>query len=251
MLSLPLRGVVIYRGPSRIDGRPIVAIATLKTDNAKTGNMVQTWILREDVDPTEAINSGADESICGSCPLRGIIQDGRNRQRACYVQVRNAPRGIWYAWQRGLYPDYNPRKHKQLFRGRKLRLGSYGDPVAVPYRVWKPLVAIADGHTGYTHQWQDAKHRSFRRWLMASVDSLSQATLAKEREWRYFRTMHTADDIGRGEILCPASDEAGKRRQCETCLACNGSNGNAQRVSIAIVAHGSKATLSSYRKMIG
>ena len=251
MINVPLRGVVIYRGPSQIDGQPIVAIATLKTDNAKTGDMVQTWILREDVDPIEAINTGDDVSICGSCPLRGMIEDGRNRQRACYVQVRNAPRGIWYAWQRGLYPDYNPRIHKQLLRGRKLRLGSYGDPVAVPYRVWKPLVDLASGHTGYTHQWRESKHRFFKRLIMASVETTQQAALAKGRGWRYFRTMQSIDDMERGEILCPASDEAGKRRQCESCLACNGSNGNPQRVSIAIVAHGSKATLSSYRKLAG
>ena len=210
MVSLPVRGVVIYRGPSRIDGRPIVAIATLKTDNEKTGDMIQTWILRADVDPIQAMNTGADGSICGDCPLRGIIQDGRNRSRACYVQVRNAPRAVYDAWQRGLYPQYDPRTHAQLLSGRKLRLGSYGDPVAVPYRAWKPLLAVASGHTGYTHQWRERKHNAYRRIVMASVDSIEQATLATQRGWRYFRTMRRVDELARGEVLCPASEEAGK-----------------------------------------
>ena len=58
MSNVSLRGVVIYRGVSRIDGRPIVAIATLKTDNEKTGDMIQTWILRADVDPDSSNQYG-------------------------------------------------------------------------------------------------------------------------------------------------------------------------------------------------
>lgn len=36
---------IIYRGPSLIDGQPIVAIAIAKSRNTKTGDMVQTYIL--------------------------------------------------------------------------------------------------------------------------------------------------------------------------------------------------------------
>ena len=38
------------------------------------------------------------------------------------------------------------------------------------------------------------------------------------------------------EILCPASEEAGKRTQCASCLLCGGASVKAK--SIAIVAHG-------------
>ena len=34
-------GFVMYDGPSAIDGAPIVVIATLKSSNRKTGDMVQ------------------------------------------------------------------------------------------------------------------------------------------------------------------------------------------------------------------
>ena len=68
-------GVVLYRGPSRLDGAPIVVVATglqRPSENEKTGPMVQTWILRSDEHPVSAVHSGADASICGDCPLRPL-----------------------------------------------------------------------------------------------------------------------------------------------------------------------------------
>ena len=53
-------GYVIYDGPSLIDGKPIIAIAiTKKSTNSKTGGMVQTYIIRKDIDPRQANKSGA------------------------------------------------------------------------------------------------------------------------------------------------------------------------------------------------
>ena len=37
--------MIIYNGPSLLDGTPIIAIAIRKSGNAKTGDMVQTYIL--------------------------------------------------------------------------------------------------------------------------------------------------------------------------------------------------------------
>ncbi len=51
------RGFIIDRGLSAIDGQPYVAIMTLKSLNAKTGNMAQVFIIRPDMHPLEAINS--------------------------------------------------------------------------------------------------------------------------------------------------------------------------------------------------
>ena len=45
---------VIYRGPSLLDGAPIVVIATVTDTNSKTGAMVQTYIIRSDMPPTDA-----------------------------------------------------------------------------------------------------------------------------------------------------------------------------------------------------
>ena len=50
-----MQGVVFYEGPSMLDGKPIVAIATPSTENRKTGDMIQTWILRRNIDPVRAL----------------------------------------------------------------------------------------------------------------------------------------------------------------------------------------------------
>ena len=86
-------GYVLHKGPSPIDGRPIVVILTLRTSNRKTGQMCQVWILREDVDPVHAIRTGDDYTICGSCPHRKQA-DG---SRSCYVNVGQAPLSVWKA----------------------------------------------------------------------------------------------------------------------------------------------------------
>ncbi len=39
-------GVVLYSGPSELDGAPIVAIATFYEGNPKTGPMIQSRIMR-------------------------------------------------------------------------------------------------------------------------------------------------------------------------------------------------------------
>jgi hypothetical protein len=49
-----MKSGIIYKGPSRIDGAPIVVLATYSNRNTKTGAVVQTYILREDINPLEA-----------------------------------------------------------------------------------------------------------------------------------------------------------------------------------------------------
>jgi len=71
------RGVILYEGASAIDGAPIVAIAnriTNASNNIKTGAMVQTFIIRSDMSPMEALRNGSDVSICGTCanPWRAL-----------------------------------------------------------------------------------------------------------------------------------------------------------------------------------
>ena len=75
-------GYIFYEGPSAIDGAPIVVIATgfaSATGNRKTGDMVQTYIIRQDVKPTDALRTGQDASICGDCKHRPIL-GGRDRR---------------------------------------------------------------------------------------------------------------------------------------------------------------------------
>ena len=74
--------IVAWRGPSAIDGTPVMLVLTglrRPSTNSKTGPMVQSWILREDMHPLEAVKTGADSSICGSCPLRPWLAEHRRR----------------------------------------------------------------------------------------------------------------------------------------------------------------------------
>lgn len=239
-------GVTLYDGPSRIDGKPIVCIASLYSRNEKTGPMIQTWILRKHVDPIAAIGNGGDLSICGDCPLRGWIERTRNglrnRGRGCYVGVKNAPSQVWQAYRRGRYPTYDRAEHACHFHGRALRLGAYGDPVAVPLTTWRRVLPLATGWTGYTHQWRDPRFARWSQYVMASTHTTDENDQARAMGWRTFRTRLPDSPLADDEIACPASDEEGKRRTCLTCLACDG--GDCRKRSVAIIGHGSPSVLS-------
>jgi len=229
-----MSGFVFYDGPSLIDGAPIVAIAVLASDNAKTGDMVQTYILRADIDPVSALRTGEDRSICGDCVHRPA-NDG-----ACYVNVAQSVQSVFWAWFRGAYELVAPIVGARMIQGRKLRMGSYGDPAAVPAQFWKQLSKYTSGHTGYTHQWRRPIARGLRTLVMASADSAADRDTARAMGWRTFRVRTADESLSSREIVCPASPEGGDRRQCVTCLACDGAD-RAGKVSVAIIVHGWKA----------
>jgi len=242
----PPSGFVIYEGPSLLDGSPIVAVALVgKSSNTKTGAMLQTYILRADVDPITANRTGADVSICGECPLRGIPRPGATSgtaaHRGCYVTLMHGPRNVYATFRRGRYPvlrgGHYARDVAALGRARRVRLGTYGDPAAVPSYVWDALLSEADGHTGYTHQYRNGQSSADRGTCMASVSTEAEARESWDAGWRTFRIIADVANLVAGrEILCPASAEAGKRTTCATCNLCGGANIKAK--SIAIVAHG-------------
>lgn len=240
-------GVIIYRGPSMIDGKPIVAIATgmsKNSQNEKTGGgLIQTWILREDISPTEAVNNGADASVCGDCPHRGDLIDGKNVGRSCYVTVFQAPLNVWKTHKKGGYPVADVAD----FAGRGVRLGSYGDPAAVPVAVWVAITARAAYWTGYTHQWR--AFPELAAWCMASADSVSDRFTAKALGFRTFRVRGASADREAGEVVCPASAEAGYKTTCDQCRACGG-HGAKARADIVIKAHGAASKVSAHSRRI-
>lgn len=226
---------IIYDGPSLIDGLPIVAIATINTDNAKTGDMIQTWIMRSDLDPVSASRTGADYSICGNCQHRGRPHNGTTgwaKQRSCYVNLLFGPSKVFQTYRRGRYQHTDDLA--SVGRNRLIRIGSYGDGAAVPQQIWDELCSEAKGWTAYTHQSNARPDR-----YMTSADSLPQAQQAWARGERTFRVIKSALDLQPNEILCPASEEAGKRTTCANCKLCAGASIAAK--NIGIVAHGSGA----------
>jgi hypothetical protein len=231
-----MAGFILWEGASLYDGKPIVVIATMNSDNGKTGDMVQTWILRQDVNPIEASRTGEDKSICGDCPHMGKPSDkakGWAVKRSCYVNLLHGPLGIWKTYRAGKYPHATPYQLATLAAGRMVRVGSYGDPSAAPMAIWQAFTRHAKGWTAYTH----ASRNPLPDMLMTSADNLGQAQAAWERGERTFRVVSAVTDLIKGkEALCPASKEAGQRSTCEACRLCNGALSKAK--SIAIVAHG-------------
>lgn len=237
-----MQSAIIYRGPSLIDGQPIVVIAIDSARNTKTGRMVQTYIIRADVDPREASKTGADFSICGTCPHRGVATDDPDakqaKNRSCYVFLGQGPLIAYRSMLRGVYPEISGHAAiAAIGRGKLVRLGTYGDPAAVPSYIWESLISEAAGHTAYSHQ-EKTQGADFRpSYMMESADNETQAREAWANGRRTFRVVKSVSDIVPGkEILCPASKEAGRRVTCSQCKLCGGNAIKAK--SIAIPDHG-------------
>jgi hypothetical protein len=230
--------MIIWQGPSQLDGTPLVVLATgvpklskrgigrAKSGNVKTGDMIQIAILRADVNPTEAIKLGLDRATCGTCPFTSKASGGDG---SCYTH-KNLRRGFAQTstWKSHTANGSVPFDLER-FRGQPVRFGSYGDPAAVPVEVWLPIVEVASGVTSYTHQWRTADKR-FTTFTMASTDSLRERKQAREQfGYRSFMPIADLADKPKGMIVCPASKEMGMRTTCETCLMCSGTSAKQTR----------------------
>ena len=232
-------GLVLWRGRSRIDGSHIVVIATglkNKSANGKTGVMVQTWILCADIDPIEALRTGKDVAICGGCMHRPSSFNGlKYFLRSCYVNIAQAPLNIWKTWKRERYRVATSLDDvAEAMRGRKVRLGAYGDPAAVPVEVWQACTRYAEGWTGYTHQSRSKKLRDVLEFCQVSADTAGDARAAHVAGVGSFRVLRNGEVPEPFEMRCPASKEAGELTNCASCQACSGWNG----ANVVIDAHG-------------
>lgn len=225
----PVGSFVVYRGPSVLDGKTIMAILTgtrRTSHNTKTGGMAQLWILPAEVDPYEAQRTGADASVCGSCPLR----PSSGGEVRCYVRTFQGPLSTWKANRTApvRLGDALAALHES---GRGLRLGAYGDPAAVPEDVVTALAGASAGGTAYTHAWRHEEHAWLKTYAMASVESGWDGVAARSKGWRTFRVLREDEPPMPGEILCPFETRG---VQCEACGLCSGAS---TAKSIAIHAH--------------
>lgn len=200
-----------------LDGRP--------SANVKTGPMAQVWHIRNDMSPTEAVKSGADEAICGNCSLRGST---------CYVTVFQAPTQV--------YKGLNQAKpiEMEFLTKRDIRWGAYGDSaLSVPVELLHNVNKRARMWTGYTHQWRNCDP-DFKKFLMASCDNEADYHDAKEAGWRTFRVKASFQGVESTERYCPASPEGGSRLNCISCGLCNGTSTRSTR-DVVINVHGAGA----------
>ena len=91
--------------------------------------MVQTWIIRTDIEPHIAAKKGLDYSVCGDCIHRPVNGD------TCYVTLFQAPLAVYRGVQRGIYSTDLDLFYREI-QNRKVRFGAYGDPAAVNAQLW-------------------------------------------------------------------------------------------------------------------
>jgi hypothetical protein len=173
---------------------------------------------------------------------KNITIQAHGAREGCYVTTFQGPLSVWKAYKRGAYLNASPCPRGggpysdgsdvradalDIIRARGIRWGAYGDPAMLPLFTVEAWTDRRARWTGYTHQWRADHADGFQSLLMASVESAEDAAEAHARGWRTFRVNDDAEPMA-DEINCPASDEGGKRTDCQTCGLCNGADGSVQ-----------------------
>ena len=236
---------LVWEGESFIDGSPIFLVLTgfvFPTSNRRTGrSMIQSWILQKNLTPTSAAKQGLDVGICGSCEMK------MSKLACCYVNLLGV-NNIYYKHLTGTYSKFGANEIATLKRYRyPIRIGSYGDPTAVPFDVWEPIIFASNKHTGYTHRWRDLENDAhhWKNYLMASVHTESEAEEAQKMGWRTFRIIAPDAPLSNNEILCRNAED--DFITCDSCLLCNGSS---LKPNIADRVHGLNWKVSNFVKYL-
>ena len=140
-----------------------------------------------------------------------------------------------------------------------LRIGSYGDPGAVPKEVWLDLIYNYEikNHTGYSHQILDENNEIINEnkyladFCMVSCDNIEQAKVAWKNNLRTYRTITSLDQNQidwSNEIVCPESYR--KDITCKSCGLCRGSKGSrAKSIVIPIIPRTKKNYLNNINNL--
>ena len=181
---------------------------------------------------------------------------------ACFVNLLPV-NNIYRKYFAGSYSKFSANEIEVIKRYRyPIRIGSYGetalqegfppqatanpkgDPTAVPFDVWEPIISASGGHTGYTHRWNSNECDSrWKKYLMASVQSESEASIAQNLGWRTFRVIAPDAPLSENEILCRHTKD--NATQCEACMLCDGKS---NKPNIADRVHGLKWKVSNFVK---
>jgi hypothetical protein len=237
-------GYTLWEGPSAEDGAPLACVATgfvHASDNPKTGPMLQVCLFRSDVPPHVAVTTGQDQSVCNGCELRqftvkNLAEDKGlrpgHKPPMCYVTTSNGLRAKYDAYTRGKYPRVRGNQIRRLVRGRKVRLGEYGNFSNADVGLVRDIAEACDGWTLYEHNWRAAHAQPLRPYAMASVSSLAGKAEANKLGWRTYRVKRPWEPVLDDEVVCPASEEAGYKTTCDRCLLCQGTSKKAKNIVV-------------------
>ena len=106
-----------------------------------------------------------------------------------------------------------------------MRIGSAGEPTAMPSQHWEDLLGYVKQWTGYTHKWRKGDNIPYRMYCMASVHSVKEMKEANDRGWRTYRV--GGEPITKDEIMCPYYTHD---VQCATCGLCKGTSIKAKNI---------------------
>jgi len=230
--------IKVYEGPSTVNGAIIMlgvsALKRLKSGvvgtskNTKTGPMIQVGAMLRDVHPVEAVRNGADEAICGGCPLRPVVH---NKLKLTGDQVSKFPCYVKKyrkvaQWKAIKACKVDPDGALEAISGRSVRFGEYGNMSSVPREVLEPLLQAVSHHTLYEHDWRNLENQWLKEYSMASVHSEQERQEARDLGWRTFRTGDNPQD---GEIFCPHYTNG---IQCIDCNLCAGQKLKAKDIVI-------------------
>ena len=212
-----------------------VSIITFASANVKTGDMAQVWILNKDINPVDALKSGASKEVCFNCTH--LVN------KTCYVNVGQAPQAVYKAYKMGKYAPLDLDILKALIKWKAVRFGAYGEPVLIPLHLVKFMAQHARGFTGYTHQWQNLAYLDYKDYFMASTDNISEVVKAHQMGYRTFRVKGENQVNLANEIDCP---NATTGVQCRDCTLCDGLGKHGKGKSITAIVHGTKGKINKF-----
>lgn len=197
------------------------------SDNPKTGDMVQTYLL----DKNTITESNVFGAKCFDCPMVSKCYVSQDK-----LSVRLALKRLING-EKTSYIFNTLDRVLPLLKGRLIRFGSYGDPSIIPLDDIQKIVSVVRGWTGYTHFWKEID-TEYSKYFNASVESLTDELLAQGLGYKSFRVLlkgeSTSYEVSENAILCL---NVSKGLTCSECLLCSGTRGKGRKISIYIQEH--------------
>lgn len=176
---------------------------------------------------------GFDESVCFSCPFKGI-------KGKCYTHKYGQTSGF-FSLLRSLpnldeidfLPANCPDDLLNKIAGKYVRFGTYGEPTILPINWIKNICEVSKNWTGYTHRFVELLDTDYKKYFMASVENEVLHSIATDNGWR---TFYVTKSKVSSLVHCPASKENDKGTNCSKCGLCSGSEGKGKK-SVFILEH--------------